>query len=138
MIDDEEYATLVRQLVEAELRYYGYTDEQIALAMVDDPHTDRCEFVGMDWQCEGEDGKANHLEWDEAHHVGGVIGRAVEAVWPLVAAAERQRVAGKIRNHAAKIATRAESEAGVATGAADAHPLLLGLEFAARVAEDGS
>jgi hypothetical protein len=47
----------------------------------------------------------------------------------------RRQIAAEIRNEAAKIAARAESEANVSTGAADSHPLLLGLEFAAQIAE---
>lgn len=71
---------LIRDLIEAELRYYGYTDDQIALTRLESPHTDQCEFEGNSyhWQCEDENGKSSHPEWDEANEIGGVIVRALD------------------------------------------------------------
>lgn len=71
-----------KRLVENELRFYGYTDEQIALAAMPNPHVPACEFDHnhTTWACMDENGLSFHPEWDEAEHIAGVIGRALEAL----------------------------------------------------------
>lgn len=72
----------VRRLVEEVLRFYGYSDEQIALANKDNPHISECEFDTNHqcWVCTDENGKSFHPEWDEAYDVAGIISRVLEAV----------------------------------------------------------
>lgn len=95
-VTDEAFAALWKSLTEAELRHYGYTDEQIALANKVPPHTSDCTFEAMDWDCTDEHGKSFHPEADEADLVAGIIGRALEAAQPFMSAApvaSRERVA---------------------------------------------
>lgn len=47
----------------------------------------------------------------------------------------RRQAAREIRAEMSKIAARAESSAGVETGAADSHPFMIAAEWAARIAE---
>lgn len=65
------------QLVEKELRHYGYTEEQIAATKEEREHTEHCELTEFGWQCEDEDGKPQHPLHDEAEEVAGIIGRAM-------------------------------------------------------------
>lgn len=60
---------------------------------------------------------------------------AMVALWDDAVAEGRRQAAADIRDRANEIAARSEVAAGVPTGAADDHPLMLGLEFAARLAE---
>lgn len=79
-LGEANWEATVRRLVEAELRHYGYTDEQVALAHKIPPHTSDCTFEAMDWDCSDENGKSFHPESDEADQVAGVIVRALEAL----------------------------------------------------------
>lgn len=59
----------------------------------------------------------------------------VVAAFAAGVAEGRRRAAEEIRAHADRIAARSEALARVPAGTADDHPVMLGLEFAARVAE---
>lgn len=85
------WQTLLRTLVETELRYYGFTEEEIALTRLESPHTDECEYEynTYRWLCEDEDGKSYHPEWDEADRIAGIIVRALEQL-PRDRFAERE------------------------------------------------
>lgn len=73
-----------RQLVWAEMRHRGYTDEQIKAAERQRCATDVCEWDGnsMRWDCFDEDGKSNHPVTDELAEIAGVIDRALDPPAP--------------------------------------------------------
>lgn len=75
------YETLWRSLVEAEMRYRGYTDDEIAKAR-EPNHADLCDFDGgsYGWICTDENGDSNHPVADEYGEVCDVIGRVLEAL----------------------------------------------------------
>lgn len=80
--------------------------------------------------------KAAFAAWAESDYGGyESVQAAVDAVWPIAEATVRAKVAAEIRAWAAQIAVRAEVLAGAPTGAADEHPVTMGFEMAARIAE---
>lgn len=85
---------LWRNLVETEMRYRGYTDEQIEVAGRVPVHVDRCYFDHNNhaWVCSAPSGTSYHPDADEYGEIVGVIERALEAAYPAI----RQQVAQEI------------------------------------------
>ena len=68
-----------RELVEAEMRYRGYTDERIEVASRVPAHVDRCYFDhnNHSWVCSAPCGTSYHPDADEYDEIAGIIGRAL-------------------------------------------------------------
>lgn len=78
-LTDHHHQELWRLLVESEMRFRGYSDEDIEVAGRVPSHTDDCEYESntYSWLCEDENGKSFHPLADEYGEVADLVGRTL-------------------------------------------------------------
>lgn len=79
MTDQQSTEDRWRELVEAEMRYRGYSDHEIERARRVPEHVAECEYDWNShaWDCNDENGQSRHPISDEYEEICGIIGRAL-------------------------------------------------------------
>lgn len=80
--DKKTYEYLWRNLVEAEMRFRGYSDDEIKQASESPPHTDQCEFDhnSYHWYCTDENGEPFHPIADEYGELADLVDRTLDRI----------------------------------------------------------